>query len=180
MSDLVPEISSKSQTAREARLLRAYLAFIVAILITQSSALRADDAQDAIDLLTATLKCPIKPIRSGSDTSDIFDHWTHNFSGTKSIFRMYSVHKDGEGNTWNLSPEARFADLDWVEIEPASHNPPPYSGPPGLRLHCRGGRDCAKDGVPPAPMAVLDFYVCDGKAADDAKVAIDTLIKLNR
>jgi hypothetical protein len=145
-----------------------------------SSNLRADDAQDAVDLLALALKCPIKPLRGWSDTSDWFEHVTNEFKGTKSTFR---VHISTEGdNTMNYSEESRFADLASTKIEPGySRDPPhPVFEPPKLTLFCRGQQPCLKATYSSAFSKQFQFYVCDGKAAQNAKLAIDTLIKLNR
>jgi hypothetical protein len=146
-----------------------------------ASSLRADDAQDAVDLLTLAMKCPIKPLRGSSDTSDIFEHYTYNFTGTTSIFRFYGVTKDGEGNTQKWSEEARFADLKSLKIEPGYEYFGKYPSfqPPELTLFCSGDRECTKVNNKKSNKRTR-FYVCDDKAAEDAKLAIDTLINLTR
>jgi hypothetical protein len=139
----------------------------------------ADDAQDAVELLALSIKCPNRPFKNEDGTHLAIN----NFTGSKSVFQM-EWEQVGQGKS---SYSAKFKDLNRVDIEASAH-PGAKPGDTLIRYSCSIGSKCVDTNfgfpvffIPPGHYMFPGFSheVCSREVAEDIKVAVETLIKWN-
>jgi hypothetical protein len=146
----------------------------------------ADEAQDAIDLLSTSLKCPIntyksEKLRIGDFDSPVFMHATNEWSGTRRELRIHSKSYMGSGDKDEYDTTARFANLESAAVTEDNVFDPPQ---PAVLISCLKGAECIR--LEAGPWEYWTSYsrtmisVCDQDTAESVKIAIDTLINLNK
>jgi hypothetical protein len=145
----------------------------------------ADDGQDAVDLLTYSLKCANKAISEHGNGDDHFSHTINKYTGSKSQLRIETESKlDGSPEIIRETITANFAAL-----EKADYFNSPFEvfidGAPvrNVEFFCSKNVDCIQSkGNSGAASSDRDhtISVCDAETAAHVKLAIETLIRLNK
>jgi|HubBroStandDraft_6_1064221.scaffolds.fasta_scaffold1567762_1 hypothetical protein len=144
----------------------------------------AGDAEDAVELLAVSLKCPIKLYKSemwhiGDSLDPTFITENNQWSGSTSQLRI--------DNTWDLgmgdersSDIANFSNLESVDTGIDQDTIPPTSM---FTIYCANKAKCISQETYGANGESYGtererYHVCDQQTASNAKLAIDTLITL--
>jgi hypothetical protein len=142
----------------------------------------AGDAEDAVELLAATLKCPIKPYKSdewmiGDSDDPTFVHEINKWSGSANQLRIDENVEFGEGPV-DRTHVANFSDLESADTSIDRDAAPPVSV---VSISCTKKAKCIKlvsGNREHWAYDYIKFHVCDSETAANARLAIDTLIKL--
>ena len=150
----------------------------------------ADEAQDATDLLTESLKCPVKIYTwdHGSRRGAVTYQVINKYLGNKRRLQFVSEFKEDGGDRWTQQFTAGFRELGQVSISEAR-------GKPEVHISCSGSQGCVEEvrqdfdrdtGEPYPPEKELlnslgaSLPVCDQETAENVVAAIETLIRLNK
>lgn len=154
----------------------------IALLLCQSTA-SADEIQQAVDLLSISLKCPIKPYSVHGNGDGHFARTIAKYTGTKAKLAITIEERiDNEQVDDRSTLTASYR-----ELSPATVSESPFEvfadGRPAfdVQLNCLGGSQCiAENGQLQMQESFYSFIVCDQDTAENIKIAINTLIRLNR
>lgn len=165
---------------------------VVTLLLVMASAspAYADDASDAVEVLTNAMKCPLKPRQTLDKSFIVNPHLksfvVNRFTGSKEFFGVETKYSDTSGIKWNRRISAKFSDLTSVAVTQES----------GEYGFVRVGTACLKN-IKAGCLTVtttgeqteksrypnkynFEIDICNIKNAGFAKLALETLIKLNR
>jgi hypothetical protein len=166
---------------------------LIAFLVNISAAGAADDAQDALELLTYSLKCPLKP-KVERATEGTATHTVQKFSGDKSVFRVEeTITRVGDMERHNVFTAA-FSRLGSVSVLGDKDENP------SLLLTCAGPQirqvpdgplvsrpeECitakidSSNTFQSGPRTAASLSACDLETANHIKLGIEILIKLNK
>jgi uncharacterized protein YecT (DUF1311 family) len=143
--------------------------------------------EKALKLLRAAAECPPEPCDTHCGLSA--GHTENKYLGTRETFKVTATEYLRMG-TITGTIMANFRDLDGSRIETERES---------LRVSCRNGRECVQESQSiqcaprydcmeflqrtnapvPARSSKLEFQFCDEKNADNAKVAIETIFRVN-
>jgi hypothetical protein len=161
---------------------------------------RADDAKDAVELLSYALSCPNKPGSRVANGMEYHSLWISRFTGTATQLSIetFSIVDDQNGVNGQTNSTA-FSNLksphfskydDEVDLHIGCRRGTDVSGGIGMSssscfrtlysVNCNPGNKSAcvrEDRV--RYVGGIGVRLCDETAARNAKLAIDTLIKLN-
>jgi hypothetical protein len=159
------------------KLTTALLASSVLAVSGVAELCKADDAQDAVDLLTYALKCAIKPFTyevNGYVTSSLT---IRKFKGDAHQLVIEEEITWDNGTVLNHTEKANFAEIDdkSIEIRPRSD-----SRAANVFYGCTNNRTCVISAAIGFPMNTGMIEVCDLATAKHTKLAIETLIRLNK
>jgi hypothetical protein len=154
------------------------------LLMTATSALSQTSSEQAVNLLRLSLQCPIKPLTiQGTDTTVTRRTIVNSYGGDAKSLKVSieTAERDHtvSGNfvmNFHSNPMyvAQFRDLSAVERRDLS-----------LIIQCVGQRKCIQSSrayshyTEKQTQGSLTLNVCNQKAAEDAKVAIEELIRIN-
>jgi hypothetical protein len=159
---------------------RAVILLLVTLPSICTNPARADEAQDAVELLSYALQCPNKPHKSESRGGTSFFHDTNKFSGTRDFLRIEGSRKFDDDSTANSVVTAQFSDLDETETYATSNDPPQHL----VSFSCAKDRPCIKLKIEGDDRNNVFNYqaveACDAESAKSVKLAIDALIRLNK
>jgi hypothetical protein len=164
-------------------LVRAPLLSVLSFAPAFTELCKADDAQDALELLGYALKCAIKPYLTytGDSPTLIVNRSVGNAHQLAIETEVTSVSKDGSLDPHVIRVDANFSDLDKVDIHEGDNNSGAdvyWAHPPTVEPHCSNDRRCIT--VAGSSLSNYSIEVCDAATAARAKLAIDTLIELNK
>jgi hypothetical protein len=145
------------------RLVRKIGMFLASFMFAFPFACAADEAQDAVDLLSYALQCSTTPYRTTHGMAVCHD--IDRFKGSANLLRIEGDTKCDDGSVTTGSWAVKFADIDETEFARNA------AGRLVLWVFSSQGINFSK-------FTALDF--CDAETAKSAKLAIDTLIRLNK
>ena len=153
-------------------LITALLASTFLVRFSVADLCKADEAQDAVELLFYALKCAIKP-----STGEVFGHvelslTIHKFTGNARQLIVEEEKTWDDGTVLNRTVKANFAELD-DRVTTIELNDTPTAD---VYIVCANNRACID-------LIVRKFElieICDLAEAKHAKLAIETLIRFNR
>jgi hypothetical protein len=151
---------------------KSVIASIGLILLTPAICV-ADDGQDAVDLLALSLKCPNKVMSEHGNGDSQFTHTISKSTGSRTHLRIETGGDVITANYVDLqqavvaeSPFGVFADGTTAFL---------------VELTCAGDRSCIRFNSGPLQQETSQtFPVCDAETGAHVKLAISTLIRLNR
>jgi hypothetical protein len=144
----------------------------------------AGDAEDAVELLAFSLKCPMKQYKSdkmmiGDSDDPVFVHEINKWSGSTSQLRFNNEMQISSGAPERGTHVANFSDLESADTSIDRDTAPRMSV---VSISCTKEAKCIRleAGGIWTSYDYVEFHVCDKETASNAKLAIDTLIKLNK
>jgi hypothetical protein len=144
---------------------------------------KADDAEDAVEILTLSLNCPHKPdvqelVRSKVDGErrTMISHTISKYLGDAHRLVVEEQTTYDKGDKHKFTVRASFANLDakGTGFNPATN---------AVLIGCLHNLDCLtwqSDNGKPAKTNMSGFEVCNQETAERVKFGIETLIKLNQ
>jgi hypothetical protein len=147
------------------------------VAVVSGQPVSSSDAHDAVELLKKSFRCPL--------SQDAL-RWSgvQEYTGDERIFRLTTrvvyIAETGETPAHDNQPikteSVNFTDVHSITIIPAK-------GATTVSLSCKGGKwDCVQSQTAGGNEVSAETLaaVCDDEAAEDIKVAVETLIRYNQ